>query len=191
MQETIFYVAAGETLGAVRDFANAKSAAPPTLVRGVSALLRMRLFAHRDGLEPYPLSALEGIVRWQWAMDTDFNEATAYKLQADNANIELGEVTDEIDGDEYTYTELSIPMPQMNTAELTEWIGTDRSRNGLHGEPVVSQAQETLEELVGYRLVKRGDVGRDNRRDALAEVAIVPVIRTISDASFHPIHCPF
>ena len=26
MQETIFYVAAGETLGAVRDFANAKSA---------------------------------------------------------------------------------------------------------------------------------------------------------------------
>ena len=88
-------------------------------------------------------------------MDTDFNEATAYKLQADNANIELAEVTDEIDGDEYTYTELSIPMPQMNTAELTEWIGTDRSRNGLHGEPVVSQAQETLEELVGYRLGKR------------------------------------
>lgn len=37
-------------------------------------------------------------------MDTDFNEATAYKLQADNANIELAEVTDEIDGDEYTYT---------------------------------------------------------------------------------------
>lgn len=33
MQETIFYVAAGETLGAVRDFANAKSAAPPTLVK--------------------------------------------------------------------------------------------------------------------------------------------------------------
>lgn len=59
MQETIFYVAAGETLGSVRDFANAKSAAPPTLVRGVSALLRMRLFAHRDGLEPYPLVALE------------------------------------------------------------------------------------------------------------------------------------
>lgn len=30
MQETIFYVAAGETLGSERDFANAKSAAPPT-----------------------------------------------------------------------------------------------------------------------------------------------------------------
>lgn len=156
MQETIFYVAAGETLGAVRDFANAKSAAPPTLVRGVSALLRMRLFAHRDGLEPYPLSALGGIVRWQWAMDTDFNEATAYKLQADNANIELAEVTDEIDGDEYTYTELSIPMPQMNTMELAEWLGTDRSRNGLHGEPVGSQAQETLEEFGCYRIGERG-----------------------------------
>ena len=136
MQETIFYVAAGETLGSVRDFANAKSASPPTLVRGVSALLRMRLFAHREGLEPYPIDALDGIVRWQWAMDTDFNEATAYKLQADNANIGLSEVTDEIDGDEYTYTELSIPMPQMNTVELAEWIGTEKSKSGLHGELV-------------------------------------------------------
>jgi hypothetical protein len=136
MQETIFYVAAGETLGAVRDFANAKSAAPPTLVRGVSALLRMRLFAHREGLEPYPIDALDGIVRWQWAMDTDFNEATAYKLQADNAAIEISEVADEIDGDEYSYTEVSIPMPEMNTVELAEWIGTDRSKNGLHGELV-------------------------------------------------------
>lgn len=154
MQETIFYVAAGETLGAVRDFANAKSAAPPTLVRGVSALLRMRLFAHRDGLEPYPLVALEGIVRWQWTMDTDFNEATAYMLQANNAYIEVPEVTDDIDVDEYTYTEVSNPMPQMNTVELAERKGTDRSRNGLHGEPVGNQAQETLEESVGYRLGK-------------------------------------
>ena len=136
MQETIFYIAAGETLGSVRDFANAKSAAPPTLVRGVSALLRMRLFAHREGLEPYPLDALDGIVRWQWAMDTDFNEATAYKLQADNAAIGISEVTDEIDGDEYSYTEVSIPMPEMNTVELAEWIGTDKSKNGLHGELV-------------------------------------------------------
>ena len=89
MQETIFYVAAGETLGSVRDLANAKTMPAPTLVRGVSALLRMRLFAHRDGLGPYPIDALDGIVRWQWAMDTDFNEATAYKLQADNAAIEI------------------------------------------------------------------------------------------------------
>ena len=45
--------------------------------------------------------------------------------------------------------------------------------------------------MVGYRLVKRGDVGRDDQRDALAEVAIAPGIRTITEASFHPIHCPF
>ena len=35
MQYTIFYVAAYETLGVVRDNANAKNATAPTLVRGV------------------------------------------------------------------------------------------------------------------------------------------------------------
>ena len=113
MQETIFYVAAGETLGAVRDFANAKSAAPPTLVRGVSAAKIDSL-----GFAKSLLEALDGIVRWQWAMDTDFNEATAYMLQADTANIEVAKVTDDIDEDEYTYTEVSNLMPQMNTVEL-------------------------------------------------------------------------
>lgn len=57
--------------------------------------------------------------------------------------------------------------------------------------PVVSQAQETLEELVGYRLGKRGDVGRDDQRDALAEVAIASGIRTITDASSLPNSLPF
>ena len=33
MQDVIFYVAAGETLCAVRDYANAKGVPPPTLVR--------------------------------------------------------------------------------------------------------------------------------------------------------------
>lgn len=88
-------------------------------------------------------------------MDTDFNEATAYILQADTAYIEVAKVTDDIDEDEYTYTEVSNLMPQMNTVELAGRKETDRSRNGLHGEPVGSQAQETLEELVGYRLGKR------------------------------------
>ena len=35
MQDVIFYVAAGETLGVVRDYANAKGVPPPTFVRGV------------------------------------------------------------------------------------------------------------------------------------------------------------
>ena len=39
-------------------------------------------------------------------MDTDFNEATAYKFQADNAAIEVTRVNDEIDGDEYEYSEV-------------------------------------------------------------------------------------
>lgn len=42
MQETIFYVAAGETLGSVRDFANAKSAAPPTSASSASTPWRWR-----------------------------------------------------------------------------------------------------------------------------------------------------
>jgi hypothetical protein len=30
---------------------------------------------------------------------------------------------------------VSIPMPEMNTVELAEGNGTEKSRNGLHGEP--------------------------------------------------------
>ena len=85
MQNIIFYVAANETLGVVRDYANAKNVAPPTLVRGVEACLKMRLFAERDGNTPYPLSTFAGISSWQWAMDNDFPEVTAYKLVGDNA----------------------------------------------------------------------------------------------------------
>ena len=66
MQDAIFYVAAGETLGVVRDYANAKNVSAPTLVRGVSARLRMRIFARKEGPEPYPMDALADIVRWQW-----------------------------------------------------------------------------------------------------------------------------
>ena len=136
MQDAIFYVAAGETLGVVRDYANAKNVSVPTLVRGVSARLRMRIFARKEGPEPYPMDALADIVRWQWAMDSDFNEATSYKLQADNANITLSEVQDDIDGDEFTYTEVSTPIPDTNSEELAAWIGTDKSKGGLHGELV-------------------------------------------------------
>ena len=131
MQDAIFYVAAGETLGVVRDYANAKSVSAPTLVRGVAARLRMRIFARKEGPEPYPVEALSDIVRWQWAMDSDFNEATSYKLQADNVNITLSEVDDEIDGDEFSYTEVAIPIPEVNSEELAAWLGTDKSKSVL------------------------------------------------------------
>ena len=95
-------------------------------------------------------------------MDTDFNEATAYILQADTAYIEVAKVTDDIDEDEYTYTEVSKLMPQMNTVELAGRKETDRSRNGLHGKPVGSQAQETLGEFGGLqtREKKEATAGR-------------------------------
>ncbi len=136
MQNTIFYVAANETLGVVKDYANAKTATPPTLVRGVAACLKMRLFAKNDGTDAYPASAFASIVSWQWAMDSDFNESTAYKLVGDNGDIAVAAVTESIDGEEISYTEISIPISGMNTAELVAWLGTEKSKSGLAGELV-------------------------------------------------------
>ncbi|OQA79903.1 MAG: hypothetical protein BWY31_04145 [Lentisphaerae bacterium ADurb.Bin242] len=136
MQNTTFYVAANETLGVVKDYANAKTVTPPTLVRGVAACLKMRLFAKNDGTEACPLSAFANIVSWQWAMDNDFNEATTYKLVGDNGGITVSAVTETADGEETTYTEISIPMSGMNTEELAAWLGTEKSKSGLAGELV-------------------------------------------------------
>ena len=136
MQNTIFYVAAYETLGVVRDYANAKNATSPTLVHGVEACLKMRLFANRDGVEPYPVSALSNIVSWHWAMDNDFNESTSYKIIGDNGKISVSEIVEIIDEEEISYTEVTIPISNMNTEELVNWLGTEKSKTGLHGELV-------------------------------------------------------
>lgn len=143
MQNIIFYVAANETLGAVRDYANAKSVTPPTLVRGVEACLKMRLFAERDGSTPYPLATFAGITSWQWAMDNDFSEATAYKLIGDNGDITVGNVIENAEGSEVEYTEITIPMSNMNTEELAAWLGSEKSKSGLVGE------------LIGYDVAAR------------------------------------
>lgn len=134
MQNIIFYVAANETLAAVRDYANAKNATAPTLVRGAACCLKMRLFANSDGTEPYPMEDLSSVVSWSWAMDSDFDAATAYKLVGDNEKITLASIEGEIDGEVLSYTEISIPMTHMNTAELAEWLGTRESQNTLAGE---------------------------------------------------------
>jgi hypothetical protein len=141
MQNTTFFVAANETLGVVRDYANAKTSAAPTLVRGVAVCLKMRLFAKREGLAAYPLAALSGIASWQWAMDNDFNESTTYKLVGENGDITASEVVDTVEGEEITYTEISIPIPDMNTVELAAWMGADKSKSGLHGELVGLDAE--------------------------------------------------
>lgn len=143
MQNVKFYVAAPETLGSVRDFANAKNATAPTLVRGCEVCLKMRLFANSDGDAAYPITAFSNIVSWQWAMDNDFNESTSYKLIADNSNITVATVTDTVDGTDIDYTEISIPIPNMNTEELATWLGTNKSKNGLAGELIGFDAAST------------------------------------------------
>ena len=50
MQEIKIYVAANGALGTIRDYANAKNVAAPTLVRGCEVLLRLRLFADADAI---------------------------------------------------------------------------------------------------------------------------------------------
>ena len=141
MQNVKFYVAAPQTLGTVRDYANAKNESAPTLVRGCEVELKMRLFANSEGTAPYPMEQLDGIVSWQWAMDRDFNEATSYILEADHAHISASSVRDEVDGTEIEYTEISIPISNMNTEELVAWLETSASRNQLHGELIGFDAQ--------------------------------------------------
>lgn len=136
MQNIKFYVSAAETLGVVRDYANAKSATAPALVRGVETQLKIRLFVNSDGSTPYPIALFSNIAAWQWAMDKDFSESTNYILEADNASITVATVTDSIDGTDSEFTELTIPIPNMNTIELADWLGTDESKSGLSGELV-------------------------------------------------------
>ena len=45
MQNITFYVSAAETLGIVRDSANAKNMPAPTLVLGAPVCLKMRVFS--------------------------------------------------------------------------------------------------------------------------------------------------
>lgn len=136
MQEIKIYVAANGALGVIRDYANAKGVSAPTLVRGCEVLLRVRLFANSDGDTPYPIDQLENIVSWQWVMDSDFDSDTAYKLVGDNGAIAVETVTEEIDDVVRTFTEITIPLTSTNTVELTEWLGNQKSKSGLHGELV-------------------------------------------------------
>ena len=136
MQDLIFYVAANETLGAVRDYANMRNESAPTLVLGVSVCLRMRLFTERDVATPYPISAFSGIAAWNWSMDGDYDRSTTCKLTADAGSITVHSVTDSINGETMTFTEFVIPISTMNTEELTTWLGTAESKRGLTGELV-------------------------------------------------------
>ena len=134
MQEHIIYLDAHESVAVVRDEKNMRSLPPPTLVRGTACILKLRLFAERIGTTPYPIANLYDVVSWQWAMDSDFYDRSPYKLVADNPNIELNSVQEFRDGIGRVYTQITIPMPSMETNELARWLGSEPVRAGLTGE---------------------------------------------------------
>ena len=136
MQDIVFYAAVNETQGIVRDSANARNQAAPILVLGVSACLKMRLFAACSVATPYPISSLGGISDWNWRMDADFDRDTPSKLVADAGGISVRTVTDTVDGETVNFTEFVIPISDMNTQELTDWLGNEKKRSGLIGELV-------------------------------------------------------
>ena len=70
-------------------------------------------------------------------MDSDYNSETAYILTAENSSIKINSVTERIDDiEERQFTEISIPLLQTNTMQLSQWLGTQKSRNGLNAELV-------------------------------------------------------
>ena len=140
MQEITFYATANETLGTVRDYANAKTVAAPTLTKSVSVRLLLRLFADANDLDPVPLDTFANIRAWAFVMDDDFNDETTLKIVADNEAIDVTsetETTTDPDTGETitrTYTQFSIPISEMNSAALAAWLGTSESKGSLIGE---------------------------------------------------------
>ena len=136
MQDIIFYAAAGETTGLVRDQANARKKSAPILTLGVSVCLRMRLFTDIKVATPYPIDSFDSITDWQWSMDSDFDRDTACKLVADAGGISVHTVSDTVNGETVNFTEFVIPISNMNTEELAAWLGNEKMKSGLTGELV-------------------------------------------------------
>ncbi|MBE6380036.1 MAG: hypothetical protein E7047_03820 [Lentisphaerae bacterium] len=137
MQKIIIYISAAETVGIVRDAANAKNIAPPVLIRGVATCLKLRLFANKNSLTPYDIADLTDIATWDFVFDHDFVETTTCVLKAEAEHIAVATITEnDEDGTERNFTEITIPIPVMNTVELANWLGTQKSKTGLIGELV-------------------------------------------------------
>lgn len=140
MQKITIYAAANETLAAVRDSANARPASAPIFTRDVEVELHLRLFANPNEPERYILP--DGIMSWGWYMDTDFDTTTAFKIVGDNADISVTEqeqtsMTDPDTGEviiDYGYTDIKIPISNMNSEALVAWLGTQKSQGALIGE---------------------------------------------------------
>ncbi|MGE4300805.1 MAG: hypothetical protein AB7F40_04290 [Victivallaceae bacterium] len=133
MQNIVMYVAADQALGTVKDFAGAKPATAPVMVLGSKAMLRMRLFSDADGDTAYDIGLFAGIVSWQFVMDADYDASTTHKVVADNADISVATVTATVSDSERTYTEVAIPISNLNSTELQAALGTAKTY-GLNSE---------------------------------------------------------
>ena len=133
MQEIKMYVSAAETVGIIRDYANARTINAPTLVRGCSVCLLMRLFQDTDSTLAYPISAFDNIIAWEWVMDKDFDSESNAIIKGDEGAITVETVSEE---DGTSYTQFKIPISNLNTEELASWLKTSKSQKGLVGELV-------------------------------------------------------
>jgi hypothetical protein len=112
LQKIICYVNADGPVGKVTDSSGQTitGAANPVIVRGIDALLCVRLL--REG-KAYPASEL-AFETWGCYFCDDWNDATPPLMVADNDNIVLVE--------EAEYTELQIPLLASNTSAIIERI---------------------------------------------------------------------
>lgn len=136
MQNIIMYVAADTTLGTIRDYANAKTVAAPTLTKGVAACLHVRLFPGLNDTSQYPIDQFSRISSWKFALDNDYDSDTTVKISADNPDIHVKSVVESIDGSEFSFVEIVIPISQMNTVELNSILLKNESISTLTGELV-------------------------------------------------------
>ncbi len=136
MQDIVFYVAAKETLGKVRDYSNMRSSDAPLLTLGVAVCLRMRVFDDVEVSTPYSIASFDGITDWQWCMDDDFNRSTARALVADTGGVSVHSVIDTVNGETMNFTEFVIQISNMNTEKLAAWVGSEGTKKGLTGELV-------------------------------------------------------
>lgn len=134
MQNIKAYLSVKGVLGESKDSYNAKKITPPQLVKGCSTMLSLRLFTGDDSNIAYPIESLAGVVSWSFVLDSDYNKSTTPKIVADNANIR---VVTGVDGEDSTpYTEVVIPILNMNTVELNELLKDSAVSKSLIGELV-------------------------------------------------------
>lgn len=131
MQNLTMYVLANSTLGTVRDSVNARNLPPPVFTRRFASTLNIRLFSEQENDTAYPIDQLQGIASWQCVWDKDFAQATQPLIVADNADIELHTVQETVGGLTKTFTELVVPISDMNSEALVAFLGDAEFKNGL------------------------------------------------------------